>query len=75
MRIALAQTNSAVGDIAGNSRLIAEYACRARESGAEVVVFPELAISGYPPEDLLLKEHFLEECARGCTEVAEKSVE
>src|SRR3954469_23347998 len=59
MRIALAQMNSVVGDIAGNERRIVELLGRARDAGAQLVLFPELAISGYPPEDLLLKEHFL----------------
>ncbi len=59
MRIALAQINTTVGDIAGNERLIAAQIEAARERGAAVVLVPELAITGYPPEDLLLKEHFL----------------
>jgi NAD+ synthase (glutamine-hydrolysing) len=59
VRIALAQINPTVGDIAGNERKIAEYMRRARDGGAQLVLFPELAVTGYPPEDLLLKEHFL----------------
>ncbi len=59
LRIALAQTNSVVGDIAGNERAIAAAVVAARDAGAQLVVFPELALTGYPPEDLLLKEHFL----------------
>jgi NAD+ synthase (glutamine-hydrolysing) len=59
VRIALAQINTTVGDIAGNERLIASQIEAARERGAAVVLVPELAITGYPPEDLLLKEHFL----------------
>jgi NAD+ synthase (glutamine-hydrolysing) len=59
MRIALAQMNSVVGDIDGNERRIVELLGAAREAGAALVLFPELAVTGYPPEDLLLKEHFL----------------
>ena len=53
LRVALAQINSTVGDLDGNSRKIREYIARARAQGAELVVFPELALTGYPPEDLL----------------------
>jgi NAD+ synthase (glutamine-hydrolysing) len=59
VRIALAQINPTVGDIAGNEQLIATQITAARAQGAAVVLLPELAITGYPPEDLLLKEHFL----------------
>ena len=60
MRLVIAQLNLLVGDIAGNTRRIAEAAARARdELGAQVVVFPELALTGYPPQDLLLRESFI----------------
>jgi NAD+ synthase (glutamine-hydrolysing) len=59
LRIALAQINAVVGDIAGNEARIAEQIGAARAAGAQLVCFPELALTGYPPEDLLLKEHFL----------------
>ncbi|HUR85004.1 MAG TPA: NAD+ synthase [Solirubrobacteraceae bacterium] len=59
LRVALAQMNSTVGDIAGNEAKIAGQIAAARDAGAQLVVFPELALTGYPPEDLLLKEHFL----------------
>src|SRR3989338_1532909 len=59
LRIALAQINPTVGDLPGNRRKIVEYIQRARVKDADVVVFPELAVCGYPPEDLLLKEHFV----------------
>lgn len=58
-RIALAQINSTVGDLAGNEAKIAEGIARAREVGADLVAFPELAVTGYPPEDLLLKPSFV----------------
>ena len=59
LRIALAQIDTRVGDIEGNVRMIRERLAEARDEGAELVLFPELALTGYPPEDLLLKEHFL----------------
>jgi len=59
LRIALAQVNARVGDLEGNAAKLREQLARARDAGAELVLFPELAITGYPPEDLLLKEHFL----------------
>ncbi len=62
MRIALAQINTTVGDLDGNAALILWYVDRARESGADLVVFPELAMCGYPPRDLLLQEGFIEAC-------------
>ncbi|MDX6666058.1 MAG: hypothetical protein QOG68_2264 [Solirubrobacteraceae bacterium] len=59
MRIALAQIDTVVGDIAGNEQRILRGLADAKGQGAQLVVFPELAVTGYPPEDLLLKEHFL----------------
>jgi NAD+ synthase (glutamine-hydrolysing) len=59
LRIALAQLNPTVGDIDGNASLVADWIARARGAGADLVVFPELTLPGYPPEDLLLKPHFL----------------
>lgn len=63
MRLALAQINPTVGDIAGNAALIAEFAARARQHRADLVVFPELALCGYPPKDLLMQEGFVAACA------------
>jgi NAD+ synthase (glutamine-hydrolysing) len=60
-RIAIAQINCTVGDLKGNSAKIVEFAGRAKVSGADIVTFPELAITGYPPEDLLLKPKFIED--------------
>jgi NAD+ synthase (glutamine-hydrolysing) len=59
VRVALAQINARVGDLEGNAAVIARRIEEARDAGAELVLFPELAITGYPPEDLLLREHFL----------------
>ena len=58
-RLALAQMNPTVGDIKGNTAKIMQYLEQARESQADLVAFPELAITGYPPEDLLFKTSFL----------------
>ena len=60
IRIALAQINVSVGDLDGNRTKITESIKRARELGAALVAFPELAITGYPPEDLLFKPRFIE---------------
>ena len=64
LRIALAQIDTIVGDVAGNARMVREWTERAHGEGASLVVFPELTLSGYPPEDLLLKGHFLNAVAR-----------
>ncbi|MCE5198942.1 MAG: NAD+ synthase [Armatimonadota bacterium] len=61
LRLALAQLNMTVGDIDGNTRRIIENIDLARERGADIVVFPELAVTGYPPEDLLLKQNFVDD--------------
>ena len=70
MRVALAQVNATVGDIAGNAALVAEWTARARDQGAQLVVFPELVLSGYPAEDLFLKPHFLRACRSALDELA-----
>ena len=59
VRIALAQTNAIVGDLEGNFRKTQAYIEKAEKAGAEIVVFPELTIPGYPPEDLVLKKKFI----------------
>ena len=59
MRIALAQINPVVGDLEGNRKLILEWLAEARGNVADLVVFPELAVTGYPPEDLLLRPGFI----------------
>ncbi|MGD9662672.1 MAG: nitrilase-related carbon-nitrogen hydrolase, partial [Porticoccaceae bacterium] len=55
IKIALAQLNPLVGDIPGNTEKVIETLGAARENGAQVVLFPELVLTGYPPEDLLLR--------------------
>ncbi len=71
VRIALAQINPVVGDLWGNSRLIVEWIGRARDQGAGIVLFPELAITGYPPEDLVLKPAFVRDNLRQLNVVVE----
>jgi NAD+ synthase (glutamine-hydrolysing) len=78
VRIALGQIDPSVGDLEGNVELMTAWASRATEAGADVVVFPELAITGYPPEDLVLRpafvddnlsalEHLAKQTAGGCS--------
>jgi len=64
MRFALAQINTTVGDFAGNVDRILDYAGRAKEHSADLVVFPELALCGYPPRDLVEKPEFVERSER-----------
>ena len=64
MKIALAQINTTVGDFAGNVDRIVTFARRAAERGADLVVFPELALCGYPPRDLVEKPEFVNRCER-----------
>ncbi len=59
LRLALAQINPTVGDLSGNAEKILEYVIKARRAKADIAVFPELALTGYPPEDLLLKPQFI----------------
>ncbi len=63
LRIVLAQINPRVGDLAGNGTRIVQSIAQARDSGADIVVFPEMAIPGYPPEDLLLRPSFVRAAA------------
>ncbi len=62
LRVALAQINPTVGDLPGNAKLIAEAARAAHAGGASLMIAPELALSGYPPEDLLLRPAFMDAC-------------
>jgi len=70
LSIALCQMNAVVGDIAGNERAILDAIGNARDGGAQLVLFPELALTGYPPEDLLLKEHFLRDARAALDRIA-----
>ena len=70
LRIALAQMNLVVGDLGRNCDRIVEWIGRAREAEADLIVFPELALTGYPPEDLLLKPSFIRDNLRYLDRVA-----
>ncbi len=70
MRLALAQINPTVGDVDGNAAKVAEWIGRAKAAGAELAIFPELCIPGYPAEDLYLKRHFLQANQRAIEELA-----
>ena len=70
MRVALAQINPTVGDIAANSSRILDFVERAKTAGAELVVFPELSVIGYPPKDLLLKPQFIDDNLRAVRLIA-----
>jgi NAD+ synthase (glutamine-hydrolysing) len=70
VKIALAQINPTVGDFQGNTAKILDFAQRARHGGAELVLFPELAICGYPPADLLEKPAFVRRCGEALEEIA-----
>ena len=70
MKIAIAQINATVGDLGGNVTRLAEFAARARREGADLMVTPELALCGYPPEDLLLREDFLAACDQALADLA-----
>ena len=69
-RLALAQINTTVGDIPGNTAKIVEYIERARSLGCDLVAFPELAVTGYPPEDLVFRPHFVRENLERTREIA-----
>ena len=72
MKIALAQMNPTVGAVASNAELVGERIAAARSEGADLVLFPELCLSGYPAEDLYLKRHFLRACADALRDVADR---
>jgi NAD+ synthase (glutamine-hydrolysing) len=70
LRLALAQVDVRVGDLEGNARIVRDRIAAARDADAELVLFPELVLTGYPPEDLLLKEHFLQAAQAALADVA-----
>lgn len=72
MKIAIAQINCTVGDIAGNAEKIIASAVQAKAQGATLVVTPELSLCGYPPEDLLLRSDFLDACDEALKVLASK---
>lgn len=72
MKIAIAQINCTVGDLAGNAAKIADYAQRAKEQGAAILLTPELSLCGYPPEDLLLRDGFYHACDAALRDLAQQ---
>jgi len=72
VRIACAQINCTVGDLKGNAEKILEYIEKAQGTGVDIVAFPELAITGYPPDDLLLKTSFINNNLKTIRELAKK---
>jgi NAD+ synthase (glutamine-hydrolysing) len=73
MKLAIAQINCTVGDLAGNTAKIIAYAELAKQSGAQMLLTPELGLCGYPPEDLLLREGFYRACERALLQLAEQT--
>lgn len=76
LRIGMAQINCTVGDLVGNTRKVCEYIKQAEESGVDLISFPEMAITGYPPEDLLHKAQFIKdnlECLKMIAEIKANS--
>src|SRR5215204_3979940 len=75
MRLALAQINTVVGDLEGNRERIVGRLHEARDAGADLVLFPELAVTGYPPEDLLFRPEFLRQARRSLDQIAAEATE
>jgi NAD+ synthase (glutamine-hydrolysing) len=73
IRLALAQANPTVGDLPGNAKKIIDFIEQARRAGADIVAFPELTITGYPPEDLLLRPEFLDQNQAALEEVVRET--
>ena len=73
VRVGLAQVNPTVGAIEANARLVVDWMGRARAAGCDLVAFPELTLTGYPPEDLLFKPAFIEANLRALADVAKQS--
>src|SRR5215831_10048172 len=72
MRIALAQINPTIGDFAGNVRKHIDSLARAKDAGAQLVVFPEMSVPGYPAKDLLLKQQFIDDNLRALELIASR---
>jgi NAD+ synthase (glutamine-hydrolysing) len=75
MRLAFAQINTVVGDLDGNRERIVRRLREARDQGADVVLFPELVVTGYPPEDLLFRPEFLRQARRSLDQIAAESTD
>ena len=72
MKLAIAQINCVLGDLAGNTANILQYAEQARQQGAQLLLTPELSLCGYPPEDLLLRDGFYRACEHALADLAGK---
>src|SRR2546425_1530251 len=72
LRIGLGQINTTVGDLEGNVRKALEYVGRARELGVDLISFPELTVTGYPPEDLLLRSAFVKDNVEALESMVER---
>src|SRR3954471_18279372 len=75
LRVALAQVDTRVGDISGNSELVLEWTRTAADDGAHLVVFPEMTLTGYPAEDLVLRESFARASEEAVPDVARRLAE
>jgi NAD+ synthase (glutamine-hydrolysing) len=73
LRVGLAQINCTVGDLEGNSKKIIQYLDKAKKMGVELICFPELSVTGYPPEDLLLKPQFIEDNLKALKRIIPKT--
>jgi NAD+ synthase (glutamine-hydrolysing) len=73
IRVGIAQINSTVGDLSGNTRKIIQFIDQAKSLGVDLLTFPELAITGYPPEDLLLKPQFIRQNRESLNQIIEHS--
>src|SRR2546428_9846492 len=73
VRIALGQINPTVGDLDGNVAKMAEWAARATDAGADLICFPELAVTGYPPEDLVLRKAFVDDNLEALDDLARRT--
>lgn len=73
MKVAIAQINCLLGDLAGNAAKIADYAREAKAQGADIVLTPEMSLCGYPPEDLLLRDGFYRECDSALAALAQQT--
>jgi len=73
MKIAIAQINCVLGDLAGNSAKIIDFAQRAKQQGAALLLTPEFSLCGYPPEDLLLRDGFYQACEQALQQLAQQT--
>src|SRR3954465_10317732 len=70
LRVALAQVDTTVGDLSGNADLVTSWTRTAQDDGAHLVVFPEMTLTGYPPEDLVLRESFAKASEQALVDLA-----